>query len=202
MLLTKSRSNPKSKMVQNNKVKLSVLENDRTRFAQWLQQARKSRGYTQDVLAERADVDQGLISKYERAVLPCPKVTVYALAEALMPPEASARTNHALLNSALTAAGFAPENDTDLPSPQMSDYGIIESPNWDALSDREKRIYGQAIRDYAQNLAQIIVQSREDPNAGDLGPSRQETERSNTEQTERSINDRLQTSARPGEKAK
>ena len=83
------------------------LKNDLKQFASWLQSSRKSRGLTQDALADLSEVDQGLISKYERGALPCPRLTVYALAAALSGPEADERTTAALLNAGLRAAGFA-----------------------------------------------------------------------------------------------
>ena len=83
------------------------FKDDLKQFADWLQSARKLRGLTQDALADLSEVDQGLISKYERAVLSCPKATVYALAAALSGPEADARTASVTLNAGLKAAGYA-----------------------------------------------------------------------------------------------
>jgi len=77
-------------------------------FAEWLRSARKSRGFTQSDLAEASSVDQALISKYERQVLPCPKPSVYALAEALSGPDADEGVRLRMLDAGLLAAGFAP----------------------------------------------------------------------------------------------
>lgn len=92
------------------KTPLSFREEDLKDFAEWLQNARKSRGLTQDALADLAEVDQALISKYERAVLTCPRPTIYALAKALSGSSEDEHVTHALLNAGLRAAGFA-END-------------------------------------------------------------------------------------------
>ena len=86
----------------------TAFTEDLTLFADWLREARKRRGLTQTELSEMSGVDQGLISKYERAALSCPKQTVYALAYALSQEDADERTGRALLNSGLKAAGYAP----------------------------------------------------------------------------------------------
>ena len=155
-------------MPQHRKNKLAVLDSDMKRFAQWLQHARKSRGFTQDALAECSGVDQGLISKYERAVLPCPKITVYALAEALLPEKADERTARALVNAGLKAAGFATEEEPG--TIPMSDFGIVYSPGWDRMTDDERRFYGGLMQDFADNLAARFPEdeSAEDDNSRPL----------------------------------
>jgi len=77
-------------------------------FAEWLRSARKSRGFTQSDLSEASGVDQALISKYERRLLPCPKSSVYSLAEVLAGPDSDDGVKRRTLNTGLLAAGFAP----------------------------------------------------------------------------------------------
>ena len=110
--------------------KKTQLKNYLKQFAFWLQSSRKSRGLTQDALADISEIDQGLISKYERATLQCPRRTVYALAAALSGTSADERIADALLNAGLRAAGFA-GTDEYLPRPMMTfvEQRLRESPD-------------------------------------------------------------------------
>lgn len=98
-------------------------------FAAWLHTARKARGYTQERLSELSSVDQGLISKYERAILQCPKPTVRALGIALCPEDADEHTARALLNAGLKAAGFAGLDDEITYIPNPAERTLLERYN-------------------------------------------------------------------------
>ena len=112
-------------------------------FASWLKAARRDRGLTQTGLADLSDVDQGLISKYERRELLCPKASVRALAAALPPPEGDDRTRLHLLNAGLLAAGYAPEGALVRGAGHeitMEELDIEYAPSWHLLTPADKMV--------------------------------------------------------------
>ena len=102
--------------------RIMMSETRGTAFAIWLKENRKQRKLTQDELAESSNVDQGLISKYERGILmPAKKSIVLDMAQGLFGSNfATDRFKRGIVNQGLKAAGFAPiETNEPDPRPMM-----------------------------------------------------------------------------------
>lgn len=125
-------------------------------FAQLLSQRRKQRGISQDDLAEMSGVDQGLISKYERAILHPPDgERVKALFLHLAPEGADEGFARSIINEGLIAAGFAP-----LETPETDEHEAIDFLRGQSNPNKDRAL---------KVMRAMFAEDDNEDNAGNIG---------------------------------